>query len=184
MEKSDEIKQAIADLMDNLGDIGSFMLGEARSFLRKGTGASKEEFMEAVDKAAKVMMQSGKLAREDVERTAKRIKDSWELLDKEKDLDWSKFLDDVRSNLSNIGDLTEDTFERCVNQARDGLDKQWSAMGRLGEDHLKRVQEQSEEMAESFRGQWGTFWDHMEKTGKKVDRAVDAAWDEIKKKTD
>jgi hypothetical protein len=36
-------------------------------------------------------------------------------------------------------------------------------------------------MASSVKSQWDVVWDTMQKTGNKVDRAVDAAWEEIKK---
>ena len=69
-----------------------------------------------------------------------------------------------------------------MDQAKKTLDRQWTATGRVGEEQLKACQERSEEMAKAFRDQWQTFLDQMEKTGRKVDRAVQAAWEELRKK--
>jgi hypothetical protein len=182
MEESGNVKQAIVELADNLGTVGLFMLSEARSFLRRSWGASKEEFLTAVDQAAKTMKQSGKLATEDIERAAEKIKQSWEVLNKESTTDWDTFFDELRSRLKTMGDVSRDTFDLCVNQTREVLDKQWTAVGRVGEEQLNALRKQSELMAEMFKNQWGTFWDHMEKTGKRIDRSLDAAWDEFKKK--
>jgi hypothetical protein len=181
-EKPDNVKEAVADLIENLGTIGLFMLSEARAFLRKSWGSSREDFFDAVDKAARTMKQSGQIAASDIERTADRIKQSWELLDKEKNLDWDAFLNDLTQRLRTMGDVSRETFDLCVNQAKDALDKQWTAMGRLGEDQLKAVQTHTEEMSKAFKDQWSVFWDTMESTGKKVDRAVNAAWEELRKK--
>ena len=50
MEKNNQgVSEAIAELVDNLGVIGVFMLGETRAFLVKSWGASREEFFTAVD---------------------------------------------------------------------------------------------------------------------------------------
>ena len=37
-------------------------------------------------------------------------------------------------------------------------------------------------MAKAVKEQWSVFRDVMDKTGKKIDRAVEAAWEELKKK--
>lgn len=182
MDETTDVKKSIAELMDNLGTIGLFMLSEARSFLRKSWGASREEFFRAVDQAARTMKQSSKLATDDIERTAAQIKKSWELLDREKQLDWDRFFKEMGDRLKTVGDVSREAFELTVNQARDVLDKQWEATGRLGEDQLKAFQNQSEQMAQAVKGQWNVFWEYMDKTGKKVDRALTAAWDELKKK--
>ncbi len=50
MKKGDEVRQAFAELMENLGVIGLFMLKEIRTLLRSSWGTNKEEFMRAVDK--------------------------------------------------------------------------------------------------------------------------------------
>jgi hypothetical protein len=182
MSQTDDVKKAVADLLDNLGTVGLFMLSESRAFLRKSWGASREEFMAAVDNVARTMKRSGEMAAEDVERAAERIKQSWELLDKEKNLDWDNFLKEVTSRLNTVGQMSRETFDLCVNQAKEALDKQWTAAGRIGEDQLEALRKQSELMAESLKGQWKVFFGHLEKTGKKVDRAMDAAWEEFKKK--
>jgi hypothetical protein len=181
-EKKPDVKEAIAELMDNLGAIGVFMLGEVRAFLRKSWGTSREEFMQAVDKTARTMKQSGKMAAEDIERAASQIKESWSVLNQERNLEWDSFLGELTSRLSTLSDVSRDTFDLCVNQARDAVIKQWIAMGRLGEDQLKTVQNITEMMAKSFKGQWGSFRDTLEKTGKKVDRAMEAALRELRKK--
>ena len=176
------IKDAISELMQNLGTVGLFMLSEARSFLRKTWGASREEFFAAVDQTARTMKQSGKMAAEDIERAAEKIKDSWDVLNKEKNLDWDTFLKEVKSRLEHIGDITRETFELSVNQAKDVLDKQWTATGRVGEEQLKSVRKQSEEMADAFKKQWGVVRDKMQDASKRIDRAIEAAWEELKKK--
>jgi hypothetical protein len=182
MEPKNNVKDAITELMDNLGTVGVFMLGEARSLLRKSWGASREEFMAAVDQTARTMKQSGKMAAGDIERATEKVKQSWEILQKEKNLEWDNFFNDLTTRLKTVSNVTQETFERCVNQARDMLDKQWEATGRLGEEQLKVFQEHSEKMAKAFKEQWSVFRDAMEKTGKKIDRAMEAAWEEMKKK--
>ncbi len=182
MEEKPSVKDAISELVENLGTVGVFMLGEARALLRRSWGASRQEFMAAVDQAARTMKQSGKMAAEDVERAAEKVKQSWDLLQKEKNLEWDSFFSELTNRLKTIGNVTQETFELCVNQARDLLDKQWEATGRLGEEQLKVFQEQSEKMAKAVKAQWSVFRDVMEKTGKKIDRAMEAAWDELKKK--
>ncbi|MGB6063288.1 MAG: hypothetical protein WBG50_00665 [Desulfomonilaceae bacterium] len=182
MEQKSNFKDAITELMDNLGTVGMFMLGEARSLLRKSWGASRQEFMDAVDQAARTMKQSGKMASGDIERAAEKLKQSWDLLQKEKKLEWDSFFTELTTRLKTIGNVTQDTFNLCVNQAREVLDKQWEATGRLGEEQIKLFEEQSARMAKAVKDQWSVFRDVMEKTGKRIDRAVDAAWEELKKK--
>ncbi len=182
MSQTDDVKKAVAELLDNLGTVGLFMLGESRAFLRKSWGASREEFMAAVDNVARTMKRSGEMAAGDVERAADRIKQSWELLDKEKDLDWDNFLKEMTNRLNTMGQVSRESFDLCVNQAKEVLDKQWTAAGRIGEDQLEALKKQSEQMAESMKDQWTVFWGHLEKTGKRIDRAMDAAWEEFKKK--
>lgn len=182
MEQKSNFKDAITELMDNLGTVGMFMLGEARSLLRKSWGASRQEFMSAVDQAARTMKQSGKMASDDIERAAKKLKESWDILQNENRVEWDSFFDELRTRLKTIGDVTQDTFNLCVNQAREVMDKQWEATGRLGEEQIKLFADQSAKMARAVKDQWSVFRDVMEKTGKKVDRAVDAAWEELKKK--
>jgi hypothetical protein len=182
MSKTNDVREAIAELMENLGTIGLFMLKEVRSLLNKSWGSSREEFMASLDKVARNMKQSGKWAAEDVERTASRIRQSWEIFDTQKDRDWDTFLSEIKKRLDTIGDVTRETFDLAVNQAKDTLDKQWTAMGRLGEDQLKALRDQSEQMANTFKEQWGVIREQLEKTGKKIDRAVEAAWEELKKK--
>ena len=180
--KQPDVKEAIAELMENLGPLGAFMLGEARAFLRKSWGASKEEFMAAVDQTARGMKQSGKMAADDIARTADTVKNSWGLLDKERNLDWDNFLCEIKTRMEAIGEITRESYNICVEQAKEVLDRQWTAMGRLGEEQLKMVQSHSEQMAKAFSEKWSVFRDAMETTEKKIDRAVQAAWEELKKK--
>jgi len=182
MDQTPDAKETIAKLMENLGTIGAFMLSEARAFLRKSWGASREEFMAAVDQIARNMKASGKMAAKDIEAAAEQVKKSWGLLNKEKDLDWDNFLTEIKTRLNAIGTITEETFDLVVNQAKGALDRRWTAMGRLGEEQLKAFQAQSEQMAKIVKCQWGVFQDTMEKTGKRIDRALDAAWEAWKKK--
>ena len=95
MALKNDVKDAITELVDNLGTVGVFMLGETRALLRRSWGASRQEFMAAVDQAARTMKQSGKMAAEDVERAAEKVKQSWELLQKEKDLEWDSFFNEL-----------------------------------------------------------------------------------------
>jgi hypothetical protein len=182
MSKKNDVREAIAELMENLGTIGLFMLKEVRALLHKSWGSSREEFMASLDKVVRNMKQSGKWAVEDVERAASRIGQSWEIFDTQRDRDWDTFLSEVKRRLDTIGNMTRETFDLAVNQAKDTLDKQWTAMGRLGEDQLKALRDQSDQMAKTFKEQWGVFREHLDKTGKKIDRAVEAAWEELKKK--
>ena len=181
MGEQKNVRDTAAELVDNLGTIGLFMLGEARSLLRKSWGASREEFQAAVDQAARSMKQSGKMAAEDIDRAANQIKANWKLLDDQDRQEWESFLDEVTTRLKTIGTMSQDTFDLAVNQAKKTLDRQWDATGRLGEEQLEQIQRHTTQMADAFRMQWGVFWDHLDQTGRKVDRAVQAAWDELKK---
>ena len=135
-----------------------------------------------MDQTARTMKQSGKMAAEDIERAAEKIKASWDVLNKEKNVDWDTFLQEVRTRLERLGAITRETFESSVNQAKDVLDKQWSATGRVGEEQLNSVRKQSEEMAEAFKKQWDVVRDKLQDASKRIDRAIEAAWEELKKK--
>lgn len=181
MDETKTVKDSIAELVDNLGTIGLFMLGEVRSFTRKSWGASREEFMDAVDQAAKSLKQSGKLAAEDIERASNQIKENWKSLDKQGDIEWESFIGDMKDRLKSIGDISQESFDMAVEHAKKTLDRNWTATGRLGEEQLKGFTKHTDNMAKAMMGQWSVFRDTMEKTGKKVDRAVQAAWEELKK---
>jgi hypothetical protein len=127
------------------------------------------------------MKQSGQLAVGDIDRAADKIKQSWGLLVQEKALDWDAFLSDLKSRLAALGDVSKDTFDLCVNQTAEALDRQWTAFGRISEDQAKYAQEHIGAMAGAIKSQWGVFWDTMQKTGSKIDKAVDAALEELKK---
>ena len=102
MESTSKSKKAIEELVSNLGTNAEFMIGEVRAFLRKATTISgaaaqeavplKAQFDNAVDQAAKVMAQTGKLSKEDIQRATDKIKDSYELFQQEKDQEWDAFL--------------------------------------------------------------------------------------------
>ncbi|MFA6221039.1 MAG: hypothetical protein WC647_01860 [Desulfomonilaceae bacterium] len=182
MEKNEQgVRAAVTELADNLGVIGVFMLGEARAFLVKSWGASREEFFVAVDQISKTMKQSGNMAVDDIDRAADKIKQSWDLLIQEKCLDWDAFFSELKNRLAALGNVSKDTFDLCVDQAAETLDKQWTAFGRVGENQVKYTQEQIGYMASSVKSQWDVIWDTMQQTGDKIDRAVDAAWEEFKK---
>jgi hypothetical protein len=182
MTGSNEVREEVRRLLDNLGTIGTFMLGEMRVFLRRSWGASREEFFAALDQVTRTMKESGKWAVDDIQRAAEQIKKNWALLDRERSLDWDEFLADIKTRLKTVGEITQDTFNRTVEQAGKALDKQWEKTGRIGEEQVEVLKKHSEEMAKVFKAQWGVFWGTMEKTGKKIDRAVNAAWEELKKK--
>ncbi|MCX5872904.1 MAG: hypothetical protein NTY51_06680 [Deltaproteobacteria bacterium] len=181
-KKPADVRDSIAEMMENIGTIGVFMLGEIRVFLKKSWGASKEDFFSAVDQTAKTLKRSGKMAVGDIETASAKIKDAWELLDRERNLDWDNFITDLKQRLKTIGALSKDTFGLCVNQAREVLDKQWTVLGRIGEDRVKQVQEHSGQMTEVIKTHFGGLMETVQKTGKKLDRALDAAWNEIKRK--
>ena len=84
MKPPPDVKETIAELVENLGTVGAFMLSESRAFLRRSWGASREEFMAAVDQIARNMKQSGKMAVQDVETAAEKVKQSWEVLDRKR----------------------------------------------------------------------------------------------------
>lgn len=177
-----DVKEAMAELLENLGTVGVFILGEMRAFLRKSWGASKEEFFAAVDRTVRTMKQSGRMATADIERAATQIKQAWGLLNQERDLEWDDFLRELTSRLNTLSEVSRETFDLCVRQSKEALDKQWSAMGRLDEEQMKVVGTMTETMAKAFEDQWQVFRDTLQETGKKVDRAVDAAWTELRKK--
>jgi len=176
------VKDSIAELKDNLGTIGLFMVAEVRAFLRKSWGGSREEFMAALDQVARSLKQSGKLAAEDVERAVADIKKNWELLDAQRNLEWEAFLDDVKSRLSLIGDVSKETFDQAVDFAQKRLVSQWEAAGRPGEDLLKSVQSYADKMGGNFKDQAGLFRDAITETGKRIDRAFQAFMEELRKK--
>ena len=181
-KKPPDIRDSITELIGNIGTIGVFMLGEIRVFLKNSWGASREEFFAAVDKTATNLKRSGKMAIGDIETASAKIKDAWEILDREKDLDWDNFINDLKQKLKILGTLTKDTIGLCLNQARELLDKKWTAFGRIGEDRVKQAQEQSDEIAEVLKTRLGSLFETARKTGKKLDRALNTAWNEMKKK--
>lgn len=181
MDEEKKLSASVSELMDNLSTVGLFMLGEVRSFLRKSWGASREEFMAALDQVAKSTKQSGKLASGDIERAVDEIKRNWKILDKESSLEWETFFEEVKTRLKTMGDISRETYDLTVDQAKRSLDRQWTATGRLGDEQLKGFRDHSAQMAKALQGQWKVFWDTMEKTGKKVDRAMQAAMEELKK---
>ncbi len=96
-------------------------------------------------------------------------------------LDWDAFLNELKNRLAAIGNVSKDTFDLCVDQTAETLDKQWTALGRVGENQVKYAQDQVGAMATAIKSQWEVYWKTMQQTGDKIDRAVDAAWEELKK---
>jgi ElaB/YqjD/DUF883 family membrane-anchored ribosome-binding protein len=179
---ANDVKKAIDELMENLDTIGMFMLAEVRHFLRTSGDVSKEEFMQEVNKISKSMEQSGKMATEDVARAAERIKGAWSELEQERREDWEQFRDELETKLSSMENLSKETYELCVNQVKESLERQWTAMGRVGEDQVNTVRNYSEDLASQFKDQWTTFKNTFDETGNRVDRALRAAWSELNKK--
>ena len=134
-----------------------------------------------VDQISKTMKQSGNMAVDDIDRAADKIKQSWDLLSNEMALDWDAFLNELKNRLAAIGNLSKETFDLCVDQTAETLDKQWTAFGRVGENQVKYAQDQVGAMATAIKSQWEVYWKTMQQTGDKIDRAVDAAWEEFKK---
>ncbi len=181
-KKPPDVRDYITELIGNVGTVGVFMLGEIRVLLKNSWGASKEEFLAAVDKAATNLKRSGRMAVGDIEIASAKIKDAWDTLDRERDLDWDNFISDFKQRLKKLGELSKETFGLCLNQAKELLDKKWTAFGRIGEDRVKQAQEQSDEIAEVLKTRLGSLFETARKTGKKLDRALNTAWNEMKKK--
>ncbi|MGC8604028.1 MAG: hypothetical protein ACP5VS_10095 [Desulfomonilaceae bacterium] len=181
-KKPPDVRDSITELIGNIGTVGVFMLGEIRVFLKNSWGASKEEFLAAVDKTATNLKRSGKMAVSDIEIASAKIKDAWEILDQERNLDWDSFLFDLKQKLKKLGELSKDTLGLCLNQAKELLDKKWTAFGRIGEDRLKQAQENSEEIAKILKTRVGALIQKARKKGKRFDQALGAAWNEMKKK--
>jgi hypothetical protein len=181
MDKQSGHRETIAELLDGLGTVGLFMLGEVRAALRKGV-SSKAEFMETLDKTVRIMKQSGKMAVEDIERAATKLRDSWEILDAQGNEDWNKFLDDVRSRMQKLGDVSQETFNLCVDFGKKRLHENWEAGGRLGEEQLKFMEKQAQEMSGFLKSNWGVFQDHLKDAGDRMERSFNAAWEELSKK--
>ncbi|MEW6532849.1 MAG: hypothetical protein AB1473_18610 [Thermodesulfobacteriota bacterium] len=181
-EERKNVSESVGELIENLGTIGRFMVSELWSLRRLGPESSRQDFVDGLNKVARSMKESGKWAASDVERAANEIKDNWQLLSEENREEWKRFVDELEKRLKTLGEVTQDTFNLSVDQAKETLDRQWTATGRVGEEQLKACQERSDKMAKAFRDQWQTFLDQMEKTGRKVDRAIQAAWEELRKK--
>lgn len=181
-KKTPDVRDSISELVGNIGTVGIFMLGEIRVLLKKSWGSSREEFRAAVDQAAINLKRSGNLAMGDIETASTKIKDAWDTLDKERNIDWDSFLGDLKHRLKLIGEVGRDAINLCVKQTGEVLDKKWTAFGRIGEEHVRHAQEQSGEIAKVVKDGLGNLLDNVQKTGKKLDNALDAAWNEIKKK--
>ncbi|MGC8658294.1 MAG: hypothetical protein ACP5U1_04400 [Desulfomonilaceae bacterium] len=181
-KKPPDVRDSIAELIENVGTVGVFMLSEIRVFLKNSWGASREEFFTAVDKTAANLKRSGKMAIGDIEVASAKIKDAWEILDRERNLNWDKFLTDLKQRFKTLGALSMETLGLCIKQARELLDKQWTAFGRIGEGSLKQVQENSDDLTNTVKAGLESLFKKAYKTGKKLDKAFDAAWNEIKKK--
>ena len=172
MEDDKKVKDAVNELMDNLLTIGKFNATEVGAFFKRVQGASWSQMTDAVDKLSKSMKQSGKWAINDVERTAKQIHES---------IEWEKFLKSVRQQLENVSKVTQDVFETAVNRATTTFVETWQQQGKPGEEQIKVFQNKAKDMSEAFKKQWSTVEEQMQKTGSKIDRAMNAAWEELKK---
>ncbi len=172
MEPEKGVKETVSELMDSLLTIGRFNVNEIRAFLRKMPGGSWDQVRTAVDALAKSMRESGKWAVGDVERAAGRIKDS---------IEWEDFLANVRDQLKNVQEVTKEAFEAAANKAGEAVEKKWQEQGKPGEKHVREVQEKAAQMAETFKKQWGVFQEKREQTEKRLERAIQAAWKELKK---
>ncbi|MEW6349548.1 MAG: hypothetical protein AB1646_10840 [Thermodesulfobacteriota bacterium] len=180
MEKQSGTKETLAELFDSLGTVGTFMLGEVRAALKKGV-ATREEFFATLDRTARIMKQSGKMAAEDVERAAQKIRDSWELIDAQGKEDWDKFLSEVKSRMTTLGDVTQETFNLAVDFGTKRLRDTWESTGKLGEEQMKFMEKHAEEMSGFIRSNWGVFSEHFRDAGDRAARAFDAAWEELNK---
>ena len=181
-KKTPDVRDSVTELIGNIGTIGVFMLGEIRVFLKNSWGASREEFFAAVDKTATNLKRSGKMAVGDIETASAKIKDAWEILDRERNLDWDNIINNLKPKLKKLGALSKDTLGLCLNQAKELLDKKWTAFGRIGEERVKQAQDHSDELTGVLKTRLGSLLETARKTGKKLDRALDAAWNEMKKK--
>lgn len=176
-----KVKEAVSELMDNLGTVGSFMLGETRALLHRTRNASREEFMAALDRSVKNMKESGKWARDDIERAAEQIRGNWRLVNEDAERDREAFMARLSENMKKMGEITEDTFDLAVNQTKEALDRYWTATGRLGDAQLEEMRKRYERMAEEFKKNRETFRESLKKSGDKFERAVRAAWTELTK---
>jgi hypothetical protein len=69
-----------------------------------------------------------------------------------------------------------------VDFAQKRLVSQWDAAGRPGEELLSSVQSYAEKMGGALKEQAGLFTGVITETGKKIERALQAALDELRKK--
>jgi len=96
------------------------------------------------------MNESRKWALEDIQRAVEQIKKNWALLDRERNLDWDEFIADLKTRLKTVGEITQDSFDRSVEQAKKTLDRQWAKTGGAGEEQIEAIHRHSEEMTKSF----------------------------------
>ncbi len=181
MAEGKGIRDSFSELLDNLGVIGAFMLKELWLSMKKSWGGSREEFISELDRVKKTMIRSGKWAAGDIERAYEEIRKSWDLLQAQDKHESQSLLKDITNRLSEYGAVTREAFESAINSAKEHLDKQWKSMDNVGDDQLKVIQEQTSTWANSLKGQWTAFKEQMDRTGKRVDRSVNAAWEEWKK---
>ncbi len=182
MTESKNPRETFDQLIENLGTLGSFMLAEVQSNMKNMSGASKQEFFASVDRVAESMKRSGQIAADDIERTADEIKKNWSVIDKETKEDWEMFMKELKGRLSTLSSVSQETFAMTVDQVRKTMDKQWTAASKAGEQNVEFFKKQSERMADTFKGYWKEVLYNMEKTGQSADRAVQAFWDEWKKR--
>jgi hypothetical protein len=191
MESTSKSKKAIEELVSNLGTNAGFMIGEVRAFLRKATVISgavsqeavplKAQFDNAVDQAAKVMAQTGKLSKEDIQRAADKIKDSYELFQQEKDQEWDAFLKEMGNQIQKAKNVDQEVFKQSVEQAKKKMQEHLASVQGFGEDQKQVIAAYTDDMSSKATGMWQRLKSNLEEGGDKIHRAIEAAAAELKK---
>jgi hypothetical protein len=167
------------------------MVGEVRAFLRKSSTAldtaseaiapQKAQFDKAVDQAGKVMAQTGKMTQEDISRATGKMKDAFELFLQEKDLEWNDFVKEVGAVLENANQIDKESFQQSVDQAKQKLHEQLESVQGFGEEQQESIEAYLSEMSTKAEGMWEQIKSSVEEGEQKIDRAIEAAAEELKK---
>lgn len=181
MQSQKDFKETVSQLTSNLGTTAMLMLTEVLNSLERGWAASKREFDLTVDRVAEAAKISGNMAAQEVEQAADQIKQTWEVLHEQNKRDLDSFVSELKVRLEKMQELNQETFNLAVDQAKETLDKQWEAVGRVGENQVRLLHRVSEQMAESFKDKWTFFYDQFQRSGQRVERALHAALEELKK---
>ncbi len=191
MESTSKSKKAIEELVSNLGTNAEFMIGEVRAFLRKATTISgaaaqeavplKAQFDNAVDQAAKVMAQTGKLSKEDIQRATDKIKDSYELFQQEKDQEWDAFLKEMGNQIQKAKNVDQEVFKQSVEQAKKKMQEHLASVQGFGEEQKQVIAAYTDDMSSKATGMWQRLKSNLEEGGDKIHRAIEAAAAELKK---